>query len=788
MSINDLLIERFLRRLRISESAIRQFAQVSRLSSVDGRGFPRELFLLSAPMVARGLLNFAVLQMKRDWLFPFWVHSQLDPQNEAYTVRSQNPLMMNVTYRNWTALGSPSGYHEAIVDPRGLATPLPREWSLDTWLLCGDETLFPSHAVPREQDFDTQAPAVETRFAQKGVELHLTTFVATARRSLDVLFHRATVRNTSEKATRVSLALAIRPFNPEGVAPIDRIDVAGRVILVDKAVGVVLRENASRWIAGNEREGDSALLFQKGVHTVGRTSVTCGGGLANAAFVYDLELEAGTERSVDCSVALAKESELRAVQSTPTWRVSLDRRRAAQRALWNREQSLGATFEFSDARIQRVFDASKLSLLQFHDGDLITPGPFVYHHFWFRDAAVMLRALDVLGYSQRSRQVIEGFGKKQKGDGFFSGPDGEWDSNGAVLWTVHEHYRLTRSDLWLRRLWPMLKKGGQWIMRMRRKGEEKGSGLMPPSLSAEHLGMVDQYYWDSFWCAAGIRSLASLAESLNKPDDAISFRREFEDFRSDLLSSMATAQARLGQPVVPASPRRGFDESAIGSICAVYPLDLFPGAAGPVASTVYSLIERFCNSKGFLHPIIHSGYNPYLTLQLAHACLFLDNVEKAWSVAETIFAQANSPFSFPEAIHPKTGGGSMGDGHHGWAAAEIVLFLRDCLLDDRGEDLSFLRGLGPLLKKGQGLCVENAPTKFGTAGLKVEFETPQRILLTFRNVFHEKSRPKGLVVHLPFPVRRAVPVTGNPVMTESVPWRGTRLRLDSRVKTVFLEL
>jgi hypothetical protein len=39
--------------------------------------------------------------------------------------------------------------------------------------------------------------------------------------------------------------------------------------------------------------------------------------------------------------------------------------------------------------------------------------------------------------------------------------------------------------------------------------------------------------------------------------------------------------------------------------------------------------------------------------------------------------------NYPEAIHPHTGGGVMGDGHHGWAAAEMVLALRDAFIQER---------------------------------------------------------------------------------------------------------
>ena len=60
-------------------------------------------------------------------------------------------------------------------------------------------------------------------------------------------------------------------------------------------------------------------------------------------------------------------------------------------------------------------------------------------------------------------------------------------------------------------------------------------------------------------------------------------------------------------------------------------------------------------------------------MHIAHSLLLLGDVRGAWEVADTILHQAKPPYSFPEAMHPRSGGGSMGDGHHGWAAAESWL-------------------------------------------------------------------------------------------------------------------
>jgi hypothetical protein len=113
MNVSSFVFEQVLKRLQIPKHASNQLQLAGRLSDADGTGFPAELFQLSAPMVTRGLLNFATFQMKSDWLYPYWVYRQLDPKSDSFVARSQNPLFLNITHRNWTLLGSPTGYRRA---------------------------------------------------------------------------------------------------------------------------------------------------------------------------------------------------------------------------------------------------------------------------------------------------------------------------------------------------------------------------------------------------------------------------------------------------------------------------------------------------------------------------------------------------------------------------------------------------------------------------------------------------------------------------------------------------
>ncbi|MCX6135732.1 MAG: hypothetical protein NTU47_18150 [Ignavibacteriales bacterium] len=793
MNLNSFLLEQALKKLNLSEESLSQFRLVSAAGDVDGTGFPRELFELSAPMLIRGLLNFSVLQMNRSWIYPYWVHRQLEPGSASFIPRSQNPLLINITHRDWTALGSPTGFHEAIIDPRGLVTPLPREWSIDVWLVENGEIFFPSLSSSVDQQLDTDAPRITTAFTWRGLRLQTEAFVGCVRGGKDIMFCRATVLNQSSVPRHMQVGVAIRPFGVEGVAPIKKIDFESpRVASVDGIVGMVFAQEPRAVVFGSASLGDAARSIKSEQTAEHRDTIACAKGLANAVALFDLTLSPSAEQSICYSMALGTRAELKASPIKRTWRVSFEKRRGEQQAAWAKELEGSAAIDFGDDSLQELFEASRNALLQFQDGDFISPGPYLYHHFWFRDAAPMLKALDVLGFPKRVRQVIDGFPTRLMSDGFFRAPGGEWDSNGAVLWTVYEHYRFTRSLLWLKELYPALAKAGRWIIRMRRKTGNTGSThkrLMPESLSAEHLGTVDQYYWDSFWSLAGLKALSEIARELRHESAATLFETEASEFESDLLESFRSVEQRLGVPLIPSTPSRPFDESAIGSVSSIYPLSLFEPTIPHPRETLKAIVERFIDERGFYHPIIHSGYNAYLTLQVAHSLLNQGESDDAWRIAASIFRQATASYTFPEAIHPKTEGGAMGDGHHGWAAAEVVLFLRDCLLREQEGRLEFFAGAAPhLMKKGRNLRITDAPTGFGKISLALEFQTDNSFNLSFASRFLPKSSPSSIDVLLPWRARKISPSSPHHLIaSENLP-RGMKIRFSPHVSTALIQL
>jgi len=122
---------------------LQRFAQPSEVAE------PIELLRAGVVFHARGLINSRVVQHNLDWVWPYWIERQFDPKDEAFVPRGFSITHINLTHRNWTAVGLPDVGEFPIVDPRGLLTPWLDKWSLDGWVISGDgrRRLLPSRTV-----------------------------------------------------------------------------------------------------------------------------------------------------------------------------------------------------------------------------------------------------------------------------------------------------------------------------------------------------------------------------------------------------------------------------------------------------------------------------------------------------------------------------------------------------------------------------------------------------------------------------------------------------------------
>jgi hypothetical protein len=692
---------------------LRRFAEPSEVSE------PIELLRAGVVFHARGAVNSRAIQHNLDWVWPYWVERQFDPRDPSFVPRAFSLTHINLTHRNWTAVGLPDCWALPIVDPAGLVTPLYDGWSLDAWVIPErGARLCPSEVKLPRQRLLPGNPAVETEVEAQGLRL-LT-------RSEMVLddghpLCRFTVEAQSEgrEESAAWIAVVVRPYNPEGISFVHSIDfdLATRTWLVNGRDRVTLDTPPDRHAMANYRQGDVLLKLPR--ETTAR-SIRCDVGLASAAALY--ALEPGATRRIQVQTGLA--ADLKEVSfAAPAGR--------RQEQLWGAALESHTRLEIPDAKMQFLYDAAVRTLVLHSPltapgrGDVF-PGPYTYKRFWFRDAAFILHALLCVNLPQRVLRVLACYPERQNSAGYYHSQEGEWDSNGEALWILMRYCQLTGTtppQHWQK----MIEKGARWIQKKRRASSsmERHPGLLPPGFSAEHLGHIDYYYWDNYWGVAGLRAAAWLAQAGGETSAALGFGMEADKYMADINRSIEKANLRLRRLAIPAAPDRRLDAGAIGSLAGAYPLQLCPPDDPHVLDTVRFLLEQCSLDNGFFQEMIHSGINPYLTLHMAQALLRADD-PRYLDLLQRVAELATATGQWPEAIHPTTMGGCMGDGQHVWAAAEWVLMLRNCFVREEGDELVLGAGLPAewlAPPKGEGetspLRLGPAPTTFGSVQIEI---------------------------------------------------------------------
>jgi hypothetical protein len=760
--------------------AYRLLRAAARLGVPGSVAVPPELLPIGARALAQGYLNRFALTLLNDWLLPKWMREQADPRSPTFVPRSVVNIMVNQTARNWTALGIPGEGHriESIVDRWGLLTPVPGGPSLDWWvqvdggregslLLAASEQ---KEVVQRlqggtlaEGGAGLTLPVVATAFEAGGLRVSSEAWMLAAH-DADWAVMQVVLFNIADVRVRGRFYFALRPYNPEGISPVYHISWDGQTLRADERPGPVTWPAPQGWALSGLKSGDLFSLIRRHEQPEQVDSLHDPHGFAHGVLQYTFSIEPWEEAEFIAFVPVHSRAArtngakklfpLSAKPSTLSPQPSsidsqfYSRAKAATTLAWRELLGCGMRITVPDRDLQESWEANHAHLLALHDGREITPGPDIYHTFWFRDAAYMAHALSVCGYAEATAELLRGFPRRQRLSGVFVSQQGEWDSTGQALWAIARHLSLHPDDELRAELMPSVDRGVRWIMRTLSRSPD---GLMPPGISSEHLGPPDRYYWDNLWSLAGLEA----ARELIGPNRAL--EEAAARLRHTLTALWQADAQRIGRPCIPAAPGRGVDIGAVGSLAAWFPLELLPPDSPLLYGTLQALQEVAFHDGMLFVGTGHSGWGTYLNMRIAGCYLMQgqEGVWRGWQIMHRLLRYASPTRNWPEAIHPVSKGGSAGDGQHGWASAEWLLLVRRLLFHDSGGVL-VLTPAFPVhwLEKPGEVTVKNAPTAFGPVSYHVSWQHTERgaeqaVCLRLQGMWQWRIKPPRIRWHLP---------------------------------------
>jgi len=708
-------------------SRLQQFAQPSEVSE------PLELVRAGVIFHARGLINTRVIQHNLDWVWPYWIEQQFNPASDAFVPRAFSITHINLTHRNWTAVGLPNIDALPVVDPRGLVTPFLDGWSIDAWVL-GEQgpLLLPSRAtqVMQTQQLVDETLQVRTLSSSSASRLQLA-----AQAHVVMLEGRARCNLNYELQCQQPawLVLSIRPCNPEGVSLVHSLqaDSSGQHWQINGDHCLQLSTRPDKVVTSDYMHGD---VYQRLLTRPSSTRVNCRVGLATAAMLYRVDGSAAmppVQAQIDLQYDPLSSSRLPAHITAPTWHTAL---------------AGHAQLQVPQPLFMKLYTAA-LQTLILHTPDTVYPGPYTYKRFWYRDATLIINALMLANLLERSESLLAGFLAGQRHNGYFHSQDGEWDSNGQVLWCFDKWCQLsgkTGDQKWQQ----AVTKAVRWIARKRLSDDlpQLHAGLLPAGFSAEHLGNNDYYYWDDYWSVAGLEAGARQLHNWGHKQAAAEAQQHAAALLRAISRSLKASRGIRDHNGIPASPYRRMDAGAIGSLAGSFPLQIV-SATDPATLATVEFLLKYCFFAGaFFQDMIHSGLNAYLTLHVAQVLLRAGD-RRFRPLLDTVANLASPTGHWPEAIHPRTLGGCMGDGQHAWAAAEWVVMMRNLFVREEGQTLVLGSGLVPQwLQPGSKLRFGPTPTTFGIIQVEVVVDAQK---LTIRWQAQWRQRPTKIVIAMP---------------------------------------
>jgi hypothetical protein len=458
-------------------------------------------------------------------------------------------------------------------------------------------------------------------------------------------------------------------------------------------------------------------------------------------------------------------------------------------------------------------------------GDLWTlDGPAVYRQYWGRGEYFQARALEAGGFLRPARESVEHAFHIIQDDGEWDGPPTSgwpaWDNAGGNVAAAWDYYLFTRDRQWLAAVYPFMLRASEWIRDHREESTLEGVSGVPegaqpirrmipshcrpepdPPLQPDEKpywsGLLPWSYGDSglpeghsfshnFLAAYAERVTEEAAQTLGHASDAAWLGKEYDAYTAAIHESVrrAVTLEKEAPPYLPAMST--YPEGAYSqTFLAVYPTQLY-SPNDPLVTGLIARMERE-EKQGLPTNVAWAGpAGVWAGESMNMAETYLLRGEKSKAVNMLVAALNHSyttnvwkeeilvDVSLPRACEtPHSKRSNMegtGDMPEAWANANLVLFLRDMLVNERGGTLHLLAGLsGDWVPVGKAVSIEDAPvTTGGTVSMRAERVSEKLWKVSIDP--HGASR--AVVVHVPLAASQsahAVRVDGRSVKASAEP-------------------
>jgi hypothetical protein len=697
----------------------------------------------------------------------------------------------------WTVVGVNGDTRESAVSQDGMVETGIGGPSLEPFLYA-DGRLTTWADVTASQSLEKgYLPIPSVTWDARPLRLTVTAIPA-GEREASTVYARYVVENRSAMAKDVTLFLALRPFqvNPPwqflniqgGVARVREVSAAGG----DLSVGgrsVVIPITSPHAFGATAFAGGDVVSFLRRGEVPKELRAADANGFASAALAYPMTIPAGGSSTVLVAIPLHPASPAPAMMRSEGGAEMAARLLGQAVTRWERELdrfTLRLPAAMHGQEIAATLKAQLAYILINRDGPSIQPGSRSYDRSWIRDGSLTSAALLRLGHPAEVREFAEWYAPHQRASGYVpccvslrgADPVPEHDSHGQLVYLIAEYHRQTRDREFLARMYPHVERAVAYIDTLRhermtpeyRTGEMRAFyGMLPQSISHEGYSARPMHsYWDAFFALKGLDDAVYAADVLGRGADRARFAAIRDEFRRDLLASLAATMASHRIEYLPGSVELG-DFDATSTTVGVNPmggLDFLPRR--PLEATFERYYRQSVRAR--LDGAEWEAYTPY-EWRTVGTFVRLGWKARAHESIGLFFSHQRPPGwrHWAEVVFRDPGAPRfIGDMPHTWVGSDFIRSVLDLFAYERASDNALVVGAGvpaAWVEDAPGVEMDGLRTYFGTLSLRMRAEAGT---VRVRIGGGLAVPPGGIVVRSPLerPIRRAT-VNGRAVRVAS---------------------
>jgi len=223
-------------------------------------------------------------------------------------------------------------------------------------------------------------------------------------------------------------------------------------------------------------------------------------------------------------------------------------------AYWNSVMAPAIQIETPDALLNNVIRSSQVRCLiaARNEADGARIAPWISAMFYGpleSESHSVIRGMDFTGHDDFARRSLDYFVHRYNTNGFLTTG---YTTFGTAwhLWTLGQHYELSRDKNWLRQVAPEIDRVGHWIVRQTEKTKKSDAygnrvpeyGLMPPGVLADWNSFAYHFTMNAYYFAA-LRELGDALGDIGEPD-AKFFKQQAVELRGNTLWDYEWTQGR----------------------------------------------------------------------------------------------------------------------------------------------------------------------------------------------------------------------------------------------------